>query len=165
MNGPWKTTFPSPIGELTLVASTKGITHLYWDGEMHFEEIGDDEKTAPPFLAAAKKQILEYFAKKRTKFDVPLDLKGTPFQLTAWKALQKIPHGQTWSYQEQAEWMGDAKKARAVGAANGMNPVAILVPCHRVIGKNGHLTGFAGGLGVKQYLLELEGLSLNFTPA
>ena len=163
MNGLWKTTLATPIGELTLVASERGITHLYWDGEMHFEAVEENERTAPPHLKEGRRQLLEYFAKKRTKFDLPLDVRGTPFQKSAWQALTKIPYGKTWTYQQQAEWLGDARKSRAVGAANGMNPVAIIVPCHRVIGKNGKLTGFAGGLAAKQYLLELEGLSSNFT--
>ncbi len=163
MSSLWKTKFSTPIGELTLVASSRGIAFLYWNGQDHFEAIEEDEKNAPAHLKEGRKQLLEYFAKRRTNFDLPLDLQGTSFQKTAWRALQKIPHGKTWTYQQQAEWMGDAKKARAVGAANGQNPVAIIVPCHRVIGKNGKLTGFAGGLNVKQYLLELEGLSLNWS--
>src|SRR5688572_25525678 len=102
MNGRWKKTIPSPIGDLTLVASSRGLTHLYWDGEDAFEDDTFETSMPPSFLKEAEKQLGEYFAKKRTKFTLPLDLNGTPFQKACWTALTKIPFGETRSYQEQA---------------------------------------------------------------
>jgi methylated-DNA-[protein]-cysteine S-methyltransferase len=101
-------------------------------------------------------QLDEYFAGRRREFDLPLDPVGTEFQRSAWNVLRTIPYGATMSYGEQAAALGDAKKARAVGSANGRNPLSIVVPCHRVIGTSGKLTGFAGGIEAKRYLLELE---------
>ncbi len=98
----------------------------------------------------------EYFAGRRTTFDIPLDLRGTEFQVTVWRALAEIPFGQTSTYGEQAARIGRPSAARAVGAANGRNPVSIVLPCHRIVGKDGSLTGFAGGLDTKQYLLDHE---------
>jgi len=103
-----------------------------------------------------KKQLTEYFAGERKIFDLPLVLNGTAFQILAWKQLMKIPYAQTISYAEQAEKIGDRKKARVVGMANGLNPIPIIIPCHRVIGSNGQLTGFAGGMDKKTYLLNFE---------
>ena len=108
---------------------------------------------AHPVVAAAAAQLAEYFAGERTDFDLPLDPVGTEFQRSAWEALRTIPYGTTVSYGEQAERMGDRRKARAVGAANGRNPISIIVPCHRVVGANGALTGFAGGIDTKAWLL------------
>lgn len=101
-------------------------------------------------------QLREYFAGKRTEFDLPLDLQGTDFQVAAWKALAKVKYGQTASYARQAASIGRPTATRAIGAANGKNPVAIVLPCHRIVGSDGSLTGFAGGLGVKQWLLDHE---------
>lgn len=114
------------------------------------------EKPRDEFIVMTKKQLKEYFQGKRTTFDVPLHVEGTPFQQQAWKQLLTIPYGQTISYLEQAQGLGDRKKARAVGSANARNPLPILVPCHRVIATNGKLTGFAGGLDHKKYLIEHE---------
>ena len=102
--------------------------------------------------------MAEYFSKKRTSFDLPLDPEGTEFQKKTWEILSKIPYGQTISYSEQAKLIGDVKKTRAVGMANSKNPLAIAIPCHRVIGKNGTLTGYAGGINKKKFLLNLEGV-------
>lgn len=109
-----------------------------------------------PVLARAVRQLGEYFASGRRVFDVPLDPVGTPFQLRAWAQLRKIPYGTTLTYGEQAAAMGRPRAARAVGAANGRNPISIFVPCHRVIGADGSLTGFGGGLETKRFLLALE---------
>ena len=111
---------------------------------------------AAAILAAASDQLAEYFDGDRTEFDVPLDPVGTEFQQAAWTALRTIPYGETISYGEQAARVGDRRKARAVGAANGRNPISIIVPCHRVVGSNGSLTGFAGGLDNKAWLLDHE---------
>ncbi|MDB4537763.1 methylated-DNA--[protein]-cysteine S-methyltransferase, partial [Akkermansiaceae bacterium] len=110
-----------------------------------------------PFLDQAEKELGEYFEGKRTSFKVSLDAKGSEFQRSAWKELQAIPFGETISYGEQARRMGDVKAVRAVGTANGANPVSIIIPCHRVIGKSGDLTGFGGGVDIKRKLLALEG--------
>jgi methylated-DNA-[protein]-cysteine S-methyltransferase len=109
-----------------------------------------------PLLRQAAEQLTEYFAGERTEFDVPLAPAGTPFQLAAWTALRSIPYGDTVSYGEQARRLGDPNKSRAVGAANGRNPIPIVVPCHRVVGANGHLTGFGGGIEAKAWLLDHE---------
>ncbi len=114
------------------------------------------EKSDRPF-AEVRKQLAEYFRGERRKFDLKLAPEGTPFQLAAWRQLRRIPYGKTISYGEQARRMGNPKAARAVGAANGENPISIIVPCHRVIGADGWLTGFGGGLGKKKRLLDLEG--------
>jgi methylated-DNA-[protein]-cysteine S-methyltransferase len=155
---------PSPVGELTLVASRHGLRAVLWvdDDERVMlrdaEAPGDaaDAAEAERILGLAAAQLDEYFAGRRTEFDVPLDPKGTPFQLAAWKTLQTIPFGATMSYGEQARTMGDARKARAVGGANGRNPLSIFVPCHRVVGSDGKLTGFGGGLDAKAWLLDHE---------
>jgi len=152
-------TIQSPIGELRLIASHKGLCALLFDdgrrSRLHFDGavVADDSH---PALQKAEKQLGEYFGGKRKAFDLPLDMRGTIFQIKAWKELQKIPYGTTISYGEQAKRVGDAKKARAVGMANGRNPLAIIVPCHRVIGSDGKLVGFGGGLSVKERLLALE---------
>ncbi len=157
-------TIGSPVGQLTLVASAKGLCGLLFAKGRHNDGMfAIDMVEAPehPVLCKAEKQLHEYFAGSRTVFDLPLDMQGTVFQIKAWRELQKIPYGQTVSYGQQAKGMGDAKKARAVGMANGRNPIAIIVPCHRVIGANGSLTGFGGGLKLKQQLLELEQKTAN----
>ena len=145
----------SPIGVLTLVASDAGLRKVLWDDRV--DEAGDamfDDRH--PVLEAATAQLREYFAGDRKHFDLPLDLIGTDFQKDAWLALASVPYGETTSYGEQAERIGRKGAFRAVGAANGKNPVPIVLPCHRIIGANGALTGFAGGLGIKQQLLALE---------
>jgi len=165
------TTMPSPIGRLTIVADDASIVAIRWDTETDERDpgarnpvdgwLGRSEvvwvgAAEHPLLASAVAQLAEYFDGRRTTFDLPLAPAGTDFQLAAWRALRSIPFGTTVSYGEQAAAMGDRHKARAVGAANGRNPIPIVVPCHRVVGSNGHLTGFAGGIGVKAWLLEHE---------
>lgn len=151
--------FDTPIGTLTIIASDDGLTHVLFDGQTP-DEVGlgndlpivDDD----PVLCATEAQLHEYFAGDREDFDVPLDLRGTEFQVEAWQALASVPYGETTSYGEQAERIGRPGAFRAVGAANGKNPVPIILPCHRIVGANGALTGFAGGLDLKQKLLSLE---------
>lgn len=147
----------SPIGELTLIASDEALVALLWEKDKGMRKFASAKPAARhPILLRAKSQLKEYFDGCRTTFDLPIDLHGTPFQVRVWKTLQTIPYGKTLSYSEQAALVGDRKKARAVGGANGKNPISIIVPCHRVIGKNGKLTGFGGGLESKEYLLKLE---------
>ena len=112
---------------------------------------------AAPVLMQAERELEEYFAGRRTAFSVPLSMHGTPFQLEVWEALRAIPYGETRSYAALAAQIGRPRACRAVGMANHVNPLPILVPCHRVLGADGHLTGYAGGLDVKKYLLKLEG--------
>ena len=155
---------PSPVGELTLVASERGLRAVLWidDDERRVplpapsESDAQDAGSAERILDAAESQLEEYFDGRRTEFEVPLDPQGTPFQLAVWTTLQTIPYGHTMSYGEQARALGDARKARAVGGANGRNPLSIFVPCHRVVGSNGKLTGFAAGLSAKAWLLDHE---------
>ncbi len=151
------TVVESPVGALTVAASNDGLRAILWpDDDVRVplgDTVVDDDH---PVLVAARRQLEEYFDGDRTTFDLPLDPVGTPFQLEAWTALRTIPYGETVSYGEQAERMGDKRKARAVGAANGKNPLSIVVPCHRVVGANGSLTGFAGGVDTKAWLLTHE---------
>lgn len=141
----------SPVGRLTLAEDGIGICRLT------FGERGEGaEETRSPLLARAAEELDEYFAGGRRVFDVPLSLHGTPFQLAVWRALQEIPYGETISYGELARRVGNPKASRAVGMANHRNPVSILVPCHRVVGRDGGLVGYGGGLAVKQALLALE---------
>ena len=153
------TTIPSPVGQLRLMASDKGLCAVLFnsgrDAKVSFNG-GMERNDEHPILKKAEAQLAEYFSGKRKKFDVKLDMRGTVFQINAWRELQNIPYGKTISYGEQAKRLGDAKKSRAVGMANGRNPLSIIVPCHRVIGASGALTGFGGGLKTKEYLLDLE---------
>lgn len=148
----------SPVGELTLIASKNGLTAILWEKDrptrVRLGELVLDEKNF--FLIEAEEQLKEYFQGKRKEFNLKLDPVGTEFQQRVWKALLAIPFGETRSYGELANALGNPKASRAVGAANGKNPLSIVVPCHRVIGANGKLTGFAGGLKNKSILLELE---------
>ena len=145
----------TPIGPLGLVASDTGLREVWFDGARLRPE------GTSPMLDDAERQLGEYFLGERTTFDLPLDVDGTDFQRRCWLALATIPYGQTVSYGEQARRIGyGPEKARAVGAANGQNPLPIVLPCHRVIGADGSLTGFGGGLHVKRYLLEHEGALL-----
>jgi methylated-DNA-[protein]-cysteine S-methyltransferase len=145
----------SPIGDLILVASDKGLQAVHFDSKAS-KKMASTEKKNHPILQTTAQQIKEYFSGARKDFDVPLAAEGTPFQHQAWRALLKIPYGKTISYQAQASRLGDIKKARAVGTANSRNPIAIIVPCHRVIAKNGSLSGYAGGVNIKTFLLEHE---------
>jgi methylated-DNA-[protein]-cysteine S-methyltransferase len=153
-------TVPSPVGPLTLLVSDAGLRAVLWPTEAPGERVSwpDDTREEPghPVLRLASEQLDEYFAGRRRTFDVPLDLHGTPFQIKAWRLLAAVPYGSTVSYRQQALLLGDPNKARAVGAANGRNPVSIILPCHRVVGASGALTGFAGGLEAKRSLLEFE---------
>jgi methylated-DNA-[protein]-cysteine S-methyltransferase len=148
----------TPVGALTIVASDCGLRAILWPDDDPKRVLHDDTIDDPshPVVAAAIAQLAEYFDGSRTEFDVPLDPVGTDFQRGAWEALRTIEYGTTVSYGEQAERMGDRRKARAVGAANGRNPISIVVPCHRVVGANGSLTGFAGGVDTKAWLLAHE---------
>jgi methylated-DNA-[protein]-cysteine S-methyltransferase len=147
----------SPIGELKLIASEKGLCAvLFHEGKDSVWKEASTQIERHVILDKAEKQLAEYFAGSRYDFDLPLDVRGTDFRKSAWKQLCKIPYGETISYGEQAKRMGDAKKSRATGQANGHNPRAIVIPCHRVVGANGSLTGFGGGLNIKKYLLEME---------
>lgn len=151
------TVIDTPLGPLTLVASAVGVRAVQWGLPAPGSPAADAvEAPASGVLDAAARQLGEYFAGTRQCFDLPLDVHGTAFQQAAWSVLRTIPYGTTISYGEQASRLGDRRKARAVGAANGRNPVAIVVPCHRVVGADGSLTGFAAGTGVKAWLLEHE---------
>ena len=151
-------TMKSPVGELTLVASEKGLTAVLWEEEkpnrVPLEYLILDKKH--PILLEVEDQLNEYFKGERKKFSLKLDPHGTEFQKKVWMALRSIPFGETRSYGELATQIGNPKASRAVGAANGKNPISVIVPCHRVIGSNGSLTGFAGGLKNKMTLLDLE---------
>ena len=141
----------TPVGPLTLTASTRGLTQIRFG---RFELTQDS--VGLRHLSAANVQLEEYFAGRRKDFDLPLDVRGTPFQMQVWTLLATIPYGQTTTYGELATRLGDVKLARAVGRANGANPVPIVRPCHRVIGQNGQLVGFGGGLDKKVLLLQHE---------
>ena len=151
-------TMKSPVGELKLVASAKGLAAILWPNDdpkrVRLAPLTEDQNH--PVLKETERQLGEYFKGRRKTFNLPLDFAGTAFQKSVWKALLKIPYGQTRSYGELAKQLGNAKAVRAVGAANGRNPISIVAPCHRVIGASGKLTGFAGGLQAKAFLLQLE---------
>ena len=153
------TQLDSPIGRLRLVATDRGLSRLLFDeqADADLRSAGDSTQTDDhPVLAAATTQLEEYFAGQRQEFDVPLDLEGTEFQRAAWSALASVPYGETRSYRQQAEAIGRPKAVRAIGAANGRNPVPIVLPCHRIVGSDGSLTGYGGGLPIKEYLLNHE---------
>ena len=143
----------SPVGLLRLRGDDNGLCGISLCSTRDCVE----DFRRNPILTQAKRELLEYFQGRRKEFSVPLSLNGTEFQLKVWSQLQRIPYGQTCSYGELAMNMGHPKAARAVGQANHNNPIMIMVPCHRVIGKNHKLGGYAGGLHIKKYLLELEG--------
>ena len=147
--------YDSPIGPLTLVASERGLVALEF-GKKKRADCVDDPKRLAPY----RKQLDQYFAGKRQEFTVALDIRGTDFQKRCWQELLKIPYGQTRSYRQIAEAVGNRNALRAVGLANGQNPIAIIVPCHRVIASDGTLCGYGGGLHVKEELLRLEGARL-----
>jgi methylated-DNA-[protein]-cysteine S-methyltransferase len=147
-------TMQSPLGLLAVSAVDEGLTCINMGVEEIKDAWGPEEST--PVLEAALDQLEAYFAGDLKEFDLPLAAVGTPFQQRVWAELVKIPYGVTCSYMEVAQRLGDPKAVRAVGLANGRNPIAIIVPCHRVIGANGRLTGYAGGLWRKERLLSLE---------
>jgi methylated-DNA-[protein]-cysteine S-methyltransferase len=149
----------SPIGRLMLTSDGTALTGLYMEPSRKTQSTdGWIEDAAVPPLAAALLQLNEYFAGTRREFDLPLRLRGTEFQKRVWHELTEIPYGQTWSYGELAKRINNPSASRAVGLANGRNPISILVPCHRVIGADGSLTGYGGGLERKRWLLAHEGL-------
>jgi len=145
-------TLASPLGDLWAEVTDQGLSRLCFDGHPD-----DPLPDAHPCLDALAHQLDDYWAGRRRSFSVPLDLQGSPFQLRVWASLLTIPWGKTRTYLDQARALGDEKSIRAVASANGRNPVAIVVPCHRVIGSDGSLTGYAGGLERKRRLLEIEG--------
>lgn len=151
--------FPSPVGRLKLVASEKGLAAILWEDDAPGRvKLGVmTERPDHPVLVETARQLRAYFDGELTEFTVPLDFVGSVFQKSVWAQLLAIPFGETRSYGEIAHRMGRPSASRAVGAANGRNPISIIAPCHRVIGSTGKLTGFAGGIGVKRTLLELEG--------
>ncbi len=147
---------PSPVGRLLLVADATGLRRIGFERERHPMPVDGDWQYAPARLAFARTQLEEYFAGTRQRFDLPLHPIGTAFQQIVWAALAQIPYGTTISYAALASNIHKPSAMRAVGAANGRNPLPIVVPCHRVIGRDGSLTGFGGGLPVKAQLLALE---------
>lgn len=151
----------SPVGSLFLAASTKGLVRLEFEARMQrlnpkTIQLQESRKVLAPYLD----QLNEYFAGQRREFSMPLDLRGTDFQLKCWSALLDIPYGETRSYRDLAEAIGHPNAYRAVGMSNNRNPVAIVVPCHRVIAADGSLCGYGGGLDIKRKLLDLEGAQL-----
>ena len=153
------TTLDSQFGELMLVATDLGLRALAWPGESAGRLALPEEMTAcpaHPVLVTARLQLQEYLDGRRTEFDIPLDLRGTEFQKAAWLALNSIPYGETTTYGRQAARIGRPNAVRAIGAANGRNPISIILPCHRVIGVGGALTGYGGGIDTKRQLLAFE---------
>ncbi|MDM1263547.1 MULTISPECIES: methylated-DNA--[protein]-cysteine S-methyltransferase [Acinetobacter] len=149
---------PSPVGRLKLVATDSALVAVIWDNEnpKRVRQAELVEQLDHPILLDAQQQLNEYFQGQRQTFELPLDFEGTEFQKKVWQALLNIPFGETRSYRQIAEQVGSPKAVRAVGAANGQNPISIIAPCHRVIGSGGTLVGFAGGLDNKEILLKLE---------
>lgn len=153
----------SPAGPLQIVASERGISGIYWENHSHPpgpEVLGErlPSLDTDALISQCATELAEYFSGTRKEFEVPLDAQGTEFQHRVWDQLSRIPCGESRSYGQLALVLGDAKLTRAVGAANGRNPISIIVPCHRVIGSDRSLTGYAGGLEAKLFLLRLEGI-------
>jgi methylated-DNA-[protein]-cysteine S-methyltransferase len=152
------TTLQTPVGQLRLVASDRALVAVLWpeerDGRVRFSD--DIHEGTNPVLEAATTQLMEYFDGRRLSFDLPLDPQGTDFQQQVWTALAQIPYAETSTYGTQAAAIGRATAVRAVGSANGRNPLSIVVPCHRIVGADGSLTGFAGGIEAKRWLLDHE---------
>jgi methylated-DNA-[protein]-cysteine S-methyltransferase len=149
-------TLNSPIGDLLLTSDGSALTGLYMDAGKHGPAMQSGWKRDPGVFKVARAQLKAYFAGELQDFDVPLAAEGTEFQRKVWATLREIPYGVTWSYVQLAERIGNPKASRAVGLANGRNPISIIVPCHRVIGANGSLTGYGGGLPRKKWLLAHE---------
>lgn len=150
----YRTMLPTPVGELEVITSDDGLVAVLWPDDHRWDYEAEDRGNAISDQTA--NELGEFFAGERTRFEIPLDLRGTVFQRLVWESLTEIGFGETVSYAEQAERLGRPSAVRAVASANGKNPVSIVVPCHRVIGSNGKLTGYAGGLEAKRLLLELE---------
>jgi methylated-DNA-[protein]-cysteine S-methyltransferase len=150
----------SPFGPMLAIAQEEGITHIDFVGGKYARRVdpGWVEDPQGPALRACGTQLAEYFAGERTAFDLPLVPRGTPFQVRVWKEIARVPYGKTISYGELAKRAGAPGQARAAGAATGRNPVGVVIPCHRIVGSDGSLTGYAGGLERKRGLLELEGV-------
>ena len=153
--------YETPVGKIGIKENGSAITEIYFEKEESHEgspimDHMDDTLAETPLLERTRQQLMEYFNGHRKSFDLPLAPKGTPFQLKVWKALLDIPYGETRSYKDIAIAAGNPKASRAVGMANNRNPISIIIPCHRVIGSNGKLVGYGGGLSVKEYLLESE---------
>jgi methylated-DNA-[protein]-cysteine S-methyltransferase len=151
----------SPIGIITLIASNTALVALYIKNEDMPKKVEAIQNDLHPILLKTENQLNEYFKGIRKKFELPLKPEGTEFQNKAWKALSIIPYGEVWSYGKQAKFLKAPNAQRAVGGANGKNPIPIIIPCHRVIGSTGKLTGFSGGMDLKVYLLKLEGHSVD----
>ncbi|HTP61490.1 MAG TPA: methylated-DNA--[protein]-cysteine S-methyltransferase [Burkholderiales bacterium] len=149
--------FDTPHGTMLVAATPKGLAGVYFKGQKHFPKKREWQRDARhPVLRQARRELAEYFAGKRTRFDVPLDPQGTVFQRKIWKAISSVSFGRTLTYSEIAKRAGHAGSARAAGAATGRNPISVIVPCHRIMGSDGSLTGYAGGLSRKRALLALE---------
>lgn len=153
----WFDDFQTPIGKLVVAADAEGIRHILFDRNRYDVAGRGAWLRSPPRVAHARRQLEEYLAGERCEFDLELKPVGTSFQVMVWRTLATIPYGVTWSYGQLAKHIGEPDAARAVGAANGRNPIPIVLPCHRVIGADGSLTGFGGGLETKAALLRLEG--------
>lgn len=153
----------SPVGKLQLVGSDRGLTEVNWESK-HSSALGLEatEDSHHPLLVEAARQLDQYFAGRRKEFVLELEFRGTDFQKRVWDELLKIPFGETRTYGELAKRLGNANAMRAVGAANGRNPIPIIAPCHRVIGASGDLVGFGGGLQVKEYLINFERGAIEF---
>ena len=149
-------TYKTVIGNICIGENNNHIVMIKFK-----EDVGSAVKKETPLIKETIKQLSQYFEGKRNRFDLPLQLDGTNFQVKVWNALLRIPYGQVWSYKRLAEEVGNPKACRAVGLANNRNPISIVVPCHRVIGSNGSLTGYASGLDNKRYLLDLESTTTN----
>ncbi|MFC4949472.1 methylated-DNA--[protein]-cysteine S-methyltransferase [Pseudonocardia sp. GCM10023141] len=150
------TVVTSPIGPLTLVATDGVLSGLYMDSQLYLPDITTFGAEEPDCLPEAREQLRAYFDGELTAFTLAVAPRGTPFQQRCWAQLQQIPYGETWTYRELAERIGRPTAARAVGMANGHNPISIVIPCHRLVGTNGSLTGYGGGVQRKQALLDLE---------
>jgi len=150
----------SPVGRLLLAGCKRGLKLVSFSTGSHARQVDPEWQEGGSQFREVVRQLRSYFAGKRTSFDLPLILEGTDFQKRVWTAIQNIPYGQTMSYKELAEKVGKPAAVRAVGAANGANPIPIIIPCHRVVGNDGSLTGFGGGLPLKRKLLDLESRQL-----
>ena len=151
--------YPSPLGKLLIGESGNAIVYCQWEDSVDERFIvtwEEDKERQNALLTLACRQLTEYFAGKRKTFDLPIRLNGTPFQQIVWKGLQQIPYGETLSYTGLARQIGREKAARAVGNANNHNPLMIIIPCHRVVASNGEISGYAGGIARKAWLLEKE---------
>jgi len=156
----WSDQFKTPIGLLTIAVDSMGLRYVLFENSKHEPPDRTSWKLDRSVTREPREQLLQYFSSERKAFDLKLSLAGTDFQQRTWQMLGNIPYGCTWSYAELARQVGAPKAVRAVGAANGRNPLPIVLPCHRVIGSNGSLTGFGGGLSAKKWLLEHEGIAV-----